>query len=420
MRNTWLVVQREYLERVRSKAFVISTLLVPAFMFLAIALPVKFATMKAAGTKKIVLATPSAAFGQTYTNQLMSAAKDNGVKFDLSVDTNVSPQERDALRQKVASKEIDGFLWAPQDALDQRKVTFTGRETGDFIASATMRRALTSSTMELALTGRGMTSDDVTKLTKPFDLDNVQLQAGKESKQDDSAVLFPIMMAVFLYTTLIMYGITIMRSVVEEKSSRILEVLMASCTPRALMAGKILGVGAAGLTQTGIWALAGAVIGFGPMAAIATMRDKLGINLSISPMVLAFFPVFFILGFLLNSAGFAAIGAAVNSDQEGQQFNMIFMMPMIFCMFMLNLIIRQPNAPMSVFFSLFPFTAPILMFLRIAIQTPPLWQIAACIAIMVATTWGMMSLCARIYRIGILMYGKRPTLPEILKWMKYA
>jgi ABC-type Na+ efflux pump, permease component len=146
----------------------------------------------------------------------------------------------------------------------------------------------------------------------------------------------------------------------------------------------------------------------------------LGADVQVPVTTLVLFPFYFLLGFLLYSASFAAVGAAVNSEQEAQQFNFVVMSPIIISMMVMMYIIRQPSAPWSVALSLFPFTAPICMFLRISVLQPPMWQIAASIVLMAVAVFVMMWLCARIYRIGILMYGKRPTLPEILKWMRYA
>jgi ABC-2 type transport system permease protein len=417
MRNTWLVIRREYLERVRTKAFMISTVLVPIFMLAVTVGPQKLAMMKTSGSHVIVVVASSTEFGDAFQQQLNRAGEDADRKFASTIDLNATPAERDALRAKLGAHQIDGFIWATDDAIAARKVTYTARETSDFMEMGSLRRAVTVAAMQLRLTARGLTNDDVDQLLKPIELDTVQFQAGKENKLNGaSAFILAFSMVIFLYTTLLMYGITVMRSVLEEKSSRIIEVLLASISARALMVGKIVGVGAVGLTQVLIWAIAGAVFSAPAMVAAKGM----GLNLTIPIPVLVFFPVFFVLGYLLYSASFAALGAAVNSEQEAQQFQMIVMMPIIFSIVMMMFVIRQPNAPLSVGLSMFPFTAPILMYLRIVVQTPPLWQIATCLAILVATIYGMMSLCARIYRVGILMYGKRPTLPEIMKWLRYA
>ena len=219
-----------------------------------------------------------------------------------------------------------------------------------------------------------------------------------------------------LFTTVLVYGISVMRSVLEEKNSRVMEVLLSALTPKELMAGKIIGVAAVGLTQIAIWAALGAVLG-GPYALAA--RGALQ-GVSIPPATLIFFAVFFLLGYLLYSSMYAALGALVSTDQEGQQLQIVVMGPLLFAYLMMFGVLRQPNATFSLVLSLVPFFAPLLMYMRIMVQPPPAWQVALSIALMVATIYGMVSLCARIYRIGILMYGKRPTLPEIWKWLRYT
>jgi ABC-2 type transport system permease protein len=136
--------------------------------------------------------------------------------------------------------------------------------------------------------------------------------------------------------------------------------------------------------------------------------------------VLICLPIFFLLGYLLYSTMYAAVGAMVNSEEEAQQLQWPVMMPLILCSVFASAIIRDPNTPLAFWSSIFPLTAPILMFVRIAVQTPPTWQIVLSIVLQILAIWGMVWVCARIYRIGILMYGKRPTLPEIMKWIKYA
>ena len=231
-----------------------------------------------------------------------------------------------------------------------------------------------------------------------------------------SAFMSTILLVVLLYTTLIMYGIMVMRSVLEEKTSRIVEVMLASLTPKEMMAGKVLGVGAVGITQLIIWAIAGAALSTVGLGAMASS----GISLNLPPAALIGLPIFFLLGFLLYSSTFAALGAAVNSEQEAQQLQMIVMLPLIIAISSWFVVMRDPNSVFSVIVSLFPFTSPIMMYLRLSVSEPPIWQIALSVAILLVTIYGVISVCARIYRVGILMYGKKPTLPEILRWLRYA
>ena len=132
------------------------------------------------------------------------------------------------------------------------------------------------------------------------------------------------------------------------------------------------------------------------------------------------FAIFFLLGYLLYSSMYAAIGSMVNTDQEAQQMQWPAMIPLILAVFLMNAVSQHPNSPLSFWLSMVPFFAPILMLVRVLIEPPPLWQIGLCIALMVATIYGLLSLASRIYRVGILMYGKRPTLPELRRWLRYA
>ena len=412
-RNVWLVIQREYLERVRTRAFVLSTVLVPVFMAAVTIGPTKLASMKVSGTRKIVVVTDDPKFGATVASQLKTAER----KTTAIVDTNTSEDNRNALRARVSSGDIDGFLWITSKEIANRKGTYTGREVGDIMETVGLQKAVTFAAIGQRMTARGISDADLGELLKNISVETIRMDRGKETKVSGiGAFLASFTMVFALYMTLILYGVSVMRSVIDEKASRIVEVMLASIAPMDLMMGKIIGVGAVGLTQTLIWAAGGFVLSSpGLLAAKGLMGD-----VQIPTLSLVLFPFYFVLGFLLYSASFAAIGAAVNTEQEAQQFNFIGMSPLIVSMVIMMNIIRQPSSALSVGFSLFPWTAPICMFLRLSVQTPPMWQIVLSLVLLVLAAVATIWLCARIYRIGILMYGKKPTLPEILKWMRYA
>jgi ABC-2 type transport system permease protein len=224
-----------------------------------------------------------------------------------------------------------------------------------------------------------------------------------------------LIMVMLLYMAVIFYGVSVMRAVLEEKNSRVMEVLLSSATSTELMAGKLIGVGAVGLTQIGIWITMASVYALPALAASASAGE-----IHIAPLTLVAFALFFLLGYLLYSSVYAAVGAVITSEQEGQQLQFIILLPLILAVFMMGPVMRAPDSPVATWTSMVPFFSPILMYVRIAIQPPPAWQIALSLLLLVATIAGILVLCARIYRIGILMYGKRPTLPEIMKWLKYA
>jgi ABC-2 type transport system permease protein len=261
-----------------------------------------------------------------------------------------------------------------------------------------------------------MSSAEVGTLLKPIDFDTVRIEKGKEGASGISVFLVSFTMVMLLYVNVLMYGFAVMRSIIEEKSSRILEVLLSSVTAKQLLAGKIIGVGAVGLTQTTIWLLVGLAFSLPGLAASGSVMSNVRIPMS---GILAF-GVFFILGYFLYSTMYAALGSMVNSDQEAQQVQWPAMLPIIFAIVLSTPVLQHPNSQLAFWTSMVPFFAPILMFVRIMAETPPMWEILLCIALMLLTTWGLLGLSSRIYRVGILMYGKRPTLPELRKWLRYA
>jgi len=276
--------------------------------------------------------------------------------------------------------------------------------------------AVREAMLRQSLRKHGVPDDEVTDALKPVDIGTKKVDKGKVTDAGGLALFFTaLLLMILLYVTILMYSMSVMRSVLEEKNSRIFEVLLSTATSKQLMAGKILGAAAVGLTQIAIWTLV-----ISPFAAqsISMYGESFRLNLSI--MNMTFFGVFFILGFLLYSALGAALGSAVNSEQEAQQFQFVIMMPLIVSAIFLTPVIQQPHSSLATVLSLIPFCTPLIMFTRILVETPPAWQIGLSVVLLVGTIYAMLSICSRIYRIGILMYGKRPTLPEIIKWTKYA
>jgi ABC-2 type transport system permease protein len=421
MRNTWLILKREYLERVHKKSFIVSTLLLPALMIALLVLPSKLATLKAAGTRHIVVVCSNADFAGAVKSQLEAGTetlrRGSAQKYKVDLVSTPTDSLRNELREKVANGEIDGYLWLSDDVLRTRKVPYVARETSDFIEVDSLQGALKTALLRQELVSHGVSADDADQYMKDVDLDAVRVKGGEEKKAGGPAQFITvIVLTMMLYITLLLYGVSVMRSVLEEKTSRVMEVVLSSATAKQLMAGKVLGVGAVGLTQIAIWIVLGAVFS-GP--ALMGAKSSMG-EIDLPVAALPAFAIFFVLGYMLYSSMYAALGAMVNSEQEAQQWQFFVTMPIIVPVMMMTYVIRQPNSPLSMWMSLVPFFAPILMYMRIVVQTPPWWQIALSVGLLAATVWGIIALCSRIYRVGILMYGKRPTLPEIIKWVKYA
>ncbi|MCI0665809.1 MAG: ABC transporter permease, partial [Acidobacteria bacterium] len=221
-----------------------------------------------------------------------------------------------------------------------------------------------------------------------------------------------------IYITILIYGVMVMRGVIEEKQSRIIEVLLSSVRPFDLMLGKLIGIGMVGLTQYLVWAI------FGLIISAATALPVIAANWQRMPKIpvaqLIFFVVYFVLGYFLYGTLYAMVGAIVSNEDDGQQMQLPVTMTIVIPIMISTFVMRNPNGTASIVLSMIPFFSPVLMFLRIGLQMPPWWQIALSIALLIITILSVVWIAAKIYRIGVLMYGKRPTLPELARWLKYS
>src|SRR5215467_1765312 len=427
MRNTWVILKREYLERVRTRIFLVLTLLAPAIMTALMVLPAKLATM---GEKPehIVIVASTKEFGATVRQQLLAEPlvseenEDDAAKrkpetsYTIDIDTTASESGRTVLRGKITTREIDGFLWLTDDAIAAHTVAWDGREKAGSREKAWIRDAVNRVVQQQELGKKGLTAEQSAELLKPVEIETFRIENGRQIRSSGSGRFMEIIVMVMLiYVAVLLYGISVMRSVLEEKTSRIMEVLLSSASSTELMTGKLLGVGAVGLTQIVAWTVMAGVIALPSLATQPNFSE-----LQLSPLVMISFVLYFLLGYLLYSTMYATVGAITTTEQEGQQLQFIIVIPLVLSVFMLSPVIRTPDAASVVWLSMISFFAPIVMYARIVVQTPPLWQIGLSLALMVAMIAGLVVLCARIYRIGVLIYGKRPNLPEIMKWLKYA
>jgi ABC-2 type transport system permease protein len=227
-----------------------------------------------------------------------------------------------------------------------------------------------------------------------------------------SGVLFFLM-----YISIFMYGAFILRGVMEEKNNRIVEVMISSVRPTDLMLGKIVGIGCVGLTQYAVWAV---LASLATVPAVGMAMGMEGGLPAISVSTLVAFVVFFLLGYFLYASLYAALAAPFNTEQEAQQFIMIPGMILVLTSTTWFFAFNSPNGALAQTLSFFPLSSPLMMFMRISVQPPPAWQIGLSIAILLGSIWGMAWLAGRIYRVGILMYGKKPTIPEIFRWVRQA
>jgi ABC-2 type transport system permease protein len=417
MRNVWLVIRREYREHVRTKAFIISTILMPVLMGGIMFLPARLA-MRGGGERNVVLVTSSADFGRAVQENLTKRGERPGAsKYRVEISLDASDAHRQQLRERVLRREIHAFVWATDEQLAAGTVQYAGRDVSDFIQTAVVQVAVTLAAMQHRLQQKGITAAEVDGLIREVKVETTRIEESGETKSSGRAMfLTTFLLVMMIYITVFMQGIAVMRSVLEEKSSRVVEVLLSALTAKELMAGKILGVGAVGLTQTLIWSLAAGL--FSAPALLAAGPAMGGVT--IEPRAIVAFIALYVLGYLLYATLYAALGAMVNTEQEAQSLQLLVMLPLILSTALIMPVLSSPSSTLAVTLSLIPFCTPILMYVRILVEQPPLWQLALAFALMVATIYLAIIVCSRIYRVGILMYGKRPTLPELAKWLRYA
>ena len=412
MHNVWLIAKREYLERVRTKAFLISTLLIPLLMGGGIIFST-VSTRKSKPTSHITIVSPDQQLATDLQKEL-----ETGKNSHMTVDV-ISPgnsETRKTLDAMLQDKQIDGYLYITPAADTSQKPAFsyTPRSAADISTSETINTALRTVLLRERLTHQGMVAGDVDSLMQPVEVDTTQ--AGKKTDTTSSYVA-AFVLFFLMYMGILLYGMNVARSIIEEKTSRVFEVLLATITPEEMMAGKVIGVGSVGLTQILIWLLTAILL---TSSSMVTAFAGSSTHVTLSALQIVSFVVYFLLGYLLYSAMAAALGAMVNSEQELQQLNMFLVMPLAGCMFAIGPVITNPNGPFARILSLIPFCSPLVMYLRISIGSPAMWEVALSIVLMLATIYAVLWIASRIYRVGILMYGKRPNLPEIMRWLKYS
>jgi ABC-2 type transport system permease protein len=417
MRDAFLIARREYLERVRSKAFLFTTLFLALLMGILLGGALLVPAHEAGRGRNVVLASDNLSLAESVQEEI---SKNRDSHMTIAIQAPVRAEDRDSLTREVDEKGYDGLLWLETPAGGERpEAVYEARSSTDLFTGDILRDAITKVLTRQALAEQGFSQQKIDQLLAPVALKRMQIKNGQASNSSSLASFAgAYIMILVLYFSVVYYGMNVARSVIQEKTSRVFEVLLAITRPESLMAGKLIGVGAAGLTQMGIWFSLTILYGYFPLAA---RIGKSGIGvLGITVTQAVFFLLFFLLGFLFYSALSAAFGASVSTEQEIQQFSFLIVIPMVAGLMLMPYILSNPNAPAVVALSLFPPCTPMVMYLRMAAQTPPLWQLLLSVVLMVAATWGMLRVAARIYRVGILMYGKRPTLPELVRWLRYS
>jgi ABC-2 type transport system permease protein len=415
MRNIFLIAKREYLEQIHGRAFIFSTVLVP-LLIVALLGWSSITNRKTTAGMHVAIAADSAVLADSVRRQMLD---DKDAHFTVDVAAPASEQDRVALRNQVQSKAIDGVLSISTSSSGETMATYTSLSSGGFTDTGRLRNALNHGVANERLVAKGINQAEADVALKTVPVETLQLgKDGKTGKTKGASPLYKVLLMMLLLSMPIMlYGLDMARAIIEEKTSRIFEVMLSVARADDLLAGKLLGVGAVGLTQIAIWVVA-ATLFFGSALAATLMTGDFSIHFTLLEGLL--FPVYFILGFALFSAIFSGFAATCETAQDLQKFMPVAIIPLYLSMGLLPVLLKDPNSIWSVAATLFPLTSPYVMLPRTGLETVPLWQLGVSILLLILTIWAVLWFSSRLYRVGILMYGKRATLPELLRWLRYS
>ena len=442
MKKFLAVIKREYLQRVRTKFFIVSTVMGPVVLGLFAVFPVYLANMSFGGATRLAVIDQSGKLYDAFQNALTTEETDVNSKDE---DTESNPQaQRDSrfgsqkfqiepvsltgrtleqakrdLNERVRANELDGYVVIPADILGNGKPEFYGRSTGDIFTRETVADRLSRAVREQRLAENKIDQRLLREASRRVTLVSTKINDRGEEKVSGSGFTLVFSFGLLIYVAVLLYGQTVLGAVIEEKETRIAEILFSSMRSFGLMMGKLVGVSLVALTQLSIWAIAFAVLaGFGvSMAAAKGVPTTVP---HVPPMVLVYFLLFFLLGYFIYATIYALIGSMVTTVQEGGQLAIPVVLMLVAGFYFIFPIIRSPNSPLAFWASMFPFLAPITMMVRITTETPPAWQIILSLTIGFVTVVGLVWLASRIYRVGMLMYGKKATIPEVWRWVKQA
>lgn len=450
------IIKREYLQKVRTKFFVIMTILGPLMLVVFTIVPGLLFSMKAGGDTRIAIVdqTEGVKLYDSIRNSLLKLERDqeNNKQPGIADTANGTTKERmetagksmtgnfqveqvnsgrrsldeikRELNARIGRDELDGYLVIPPDILSnsESKASYYGRNVGDVFTRGQIEDRLNSAVRRQRLIKEGVKDQDVDALSEPVDLATYPVnEKGEEGAEDSGAGFAMVFIVAFLiYITILLYGQVVLGAIIEEKETRIAEILFSSTRPIQIMFGKLIGVSLMALTQLMIWGVAFAAIALYVMPAMAAQGFE-DINLPhLPPFFFVYFFLFFLLGYFMYAAIYVLVGSMVTTAQEGGQLAMPVVFLLVAGLYLAFPVIRAPNSSFAFWVSMVPFFAPITMMVRIISQTPPFWQIALSLLIGIVTVVLLLWLASRIYRIGMLMYGKKATIPEVLRWVKQS
>ena len=442
------IIKREYLQRVRSRMFLVWTILGPIMLVFFSVVPALVFRIKTGEPTRIAVVDQTGKMYERVRASLMDERPPTQAETAESSpvrNINASPEERmrragnditgsyaveaanpagrkldelvEELNERVRKNELDGFIIIPPDVLTSGRISYYGRNTGDLITQDQIRSRVATAIRDQIIAEANVSQKVFAEISKPLRMESERVTATGSERDSGSSFFLVLIVGFLIYLMLVTYGQVILGAVVEEKETRIAEILFSSVRSFTLMIGKLIGVSLVALTQYGIWALAFTLFALYGVGMLAT--QGIPVTLPAIPLSLVlYFIIFFLLGYFIYATIYALVGAMVTTAQEGGQIALPIIFLLMIGFYMAFPVMRSPNSSFAFWVSMFPFWSPITMMVRIVAQQPPFWEIALSILIGVATVVLLIWLAARVYRIGMLMYGKRASIPEVIRWVR--
>ena len=410
MNKVLAVARWEYLERVKSKAFIIGLILTPIIMVGMGVLPTLLATQEDTKTKAIGLIDRTGQVGETFVVRMHDRFRPKDGRPNYAV-VLLPPGGEESVAdadKRVLAGEIEGYCVLDGVSTGDTVVQYRSTAVGDFFLIGRIEETLRTIIAEKRAASKGIGLDLLKELRVKLDLQTTKLSKSGEEEEGNFLTVFfsAYVFMMMLFMLILGSGQVLVRSVIEEKSNRIVEVLVSSCSPTELMAGKVLGLSLLGFTQIGFWALIGIA---------ATLQFGIQFVAPASGLLLI---VYFILGYLFYAGIFIAAGSPLSTEQAAQQVTSYLVMILIIPIVLAMPAMKNPDAAWIKIMSFIPFLTPTMMALRLPIQMPEMWEILGTIAIMIVSIYFVMVAAGRIFRIGILMTGRTPGIGEIIRWIK--
>ncbi|HLL71203.1 MAG TPA: ABC transporter permease [Pyrinomonadaceae bacterium] len=451
MKKLLVIIKREYWNRLRTKSFIITTLLGPFIIVSSAVVPGLLFSMKTGGASKVVVVDETGRLYEAVRESLLRRGDGGGNDAKRAPDSTAAPpSDREAQMRKAGEAleahyevtqvatggrtleevkadlngrgvrgELDVYLVIPKDILEQNgKVEYHARNLSDVITKLQVQDRLNRAIIEQRMRDANIDNARVRELNRQAGMSEFKIKEGAEERGDGgSSFGLAMFVGIFIYMGILMYGQVILSAVVEEKTTRVSEVLFSSVRPFHLMMGKLVGVSLVAITQYAVWAVLFGVFtlyGVGMMAAS-------GMDVALPRMPLSFFIyalLFFVVGFLMYATIYVLVGSMVTTEKEAGQMIMPLIFLSVISIYMAFPVIRNPNSTFAFWVSIAPFFSPITMLVRIVTETPPFWQIALSLGVGLASVVLFVWAAARIYRVGMLMYGKSASIPEVLRWIR--